>query len=178
MSGIILLSFLITSINFNPNAYNIDEIRAAFHQAVLDECQIDDFYQLALSIGDTDDAVALSYKAAGYVMKAKNTWNPIENLRLVSNYKKKINEAVHLDPSNAEVRFLRFSIGFYLPDILGLRKNIIADKEAIIENLCQFDLQGIDPEFNRFILWFIENSGHYNDAEVSLFRDYFSIPSS
>lgn len=162
------------SISLPASKDNLGEIRSSFHQSVLDENHIGEYYQLAMQIDTENHPVKLSYKAAAYVLKAKSSSNPFQRIKLVMSYIKSIDQAVSEDPSNVEIRFLRFSIAYYLPNIFGFKKHMLEDKSTIMENIHRFDHSNLSEAFNHYIFWFVENSGYFDEDELVVLRYYFS----
>ncbi len=157
----------------NPVDAELDHIRTSFHQSLLDESKIEDFYNLSQEV-DTSSALGRSYKAVGYIMKAKNEWNPIEQLILLSKYQRGINQAIESEPDNVEIRFLRFSVAHYLPDVFGLKKNMKEDKEVMMSNLDGFDLSSVNDDFDSYILWFLDDCGFYTPDELELIKQHLN----
>lgn len=157
----------------SETACELKQLRMSFHKSVVDEDKVQSFYQLT-SMVESCDVVVQSYKAAGHVMKAKTTWNPVEKLRLVLKYQGVINSLIEENPHNVEVRFLRFSIAYYLPDMFGFKKSMQLDKKALMANLNQFEVEDLDPVFNQFILWFINECGFYTTNEIAKIEAHLS----
>jgi hypothetical protein len=47
---------------------------------------------------------------------------------------KTLSKAIAADPANPEIRFLRFSIQYYVPAFLGFSKNLDEDKKVIVQH--------------------------------------------
>jgi hypothetical protein len=81
------------------------------------------------------DALIMAYLGSAQAIKAKHAWNPVNKMSFLNQGFKTINQAVAKDPNNLEVRFLRFSLQYYVPGFLGYSKNLDNDKEKIISLL-------------------------------------------
>lgn len=103
---------------------------------------------LAVNSSKTNDSlynilVAMPNKPpliTGYIgtlqaLKAKHHWNPYYKVKFVKDAQKIFTKAVAADPHNMEIRFLRFSVDYKLPRLLGYTKNMEADKDEIIAQL-------------------------------------------
>ena len=103
---------------------------------------------LAVNSSKTNDSlynvlVAMPNKPpliTGYIgtlqaLKAKHHWNPYYKVKYVKDAQKTFAKAIAADPHNMELRFLRFSVDYKLPALLGYTKNMEADKNEIITQL-------------------------------------------
>ena len=174
MPFIIVTFLLFSSWTNHGTGIDINEVRSTFHQSVMDSKAITDYYHLAMTIDTVNNPTALAYRAAGYVMKAKNHWNPLTRIKLVMKYRETINEAVRAAPKNVEVRFLRFSIAYYLPNIFGLKQDMEIDKTRIFENISATQSLGLGTDYNKYILWFVTHSAYFTDEELSLIQYHLS----
>ena len=161
----------------NSCSNQLNALRKSFHLSIVDESHISDFLAMTRELNE-DNSTLKAYRAAGYVMKAKIDWNPIERIHMLMKYQKTINLAIENDPLNVEVRFMRFAIAYYLPDILGLKIHMEDDRQAMLENLYRFDVENLDPTFNHFIIWFLENCGYYSENEIDRIKRYMKSYSS
>ena len=151
--------------------YDLNEVRISLYKAMISDDNIPAYYELSQQI-EGPDATTKAYYATGFILKAKNEWNPFEQLALAFKYLKIIQEAVDQAPHSIEVRFLRFAVAFYLPNILGFKKNMLCDKEVILQNLGQVEMLNIDPVFNDYIVSFAKKSGYYNEEEMGMVETY------
>ena len=106
---------------------------------------------LAVNSSKTNDSlynvlVAMPNKPpliTGYIgtlqaLKAKHHWNPYYKVKYVKDAQKTFAKAIAADPHNMELRFLRFSVDYKLPALLGYTKNMEADKDEIIAQLKKY----------------------------------------
>jgi hypothetical protein len=77
------------------------------------------------------------YTGTLQALKAKHHWNPYYKIKYVKDAQKTFAKAIAADPHNMEIRFLRFSVDYKLPKLLGYNKNMTADKDEIITQLIQ-----------------------------------------
>ena len=76
-----------------------------------------------------------AYLGAAYCAEAKYRWNPYAKLERVKTGMGLLNQAVTLESSNIEIRFLRFCIEEHLPGALPYKEHIATDKLFILANL-------------------------------------------
>ena len=108
--GIVLLFVTLNaSANTSP-----EMLRKSFHQSVLDESKIKEFYNLVNAIAYPSD-LEKAYQAAGNAMMAKVTSNPYSKVVYVKKYMRLMDEAITGDGENVEIRFLRIAIDKNVP---------------------------------------------------------------
>lgn len=142
------------------------KIRKCFHESVIDESMTEEFHEKVMKIKNPD-ATQYAYQAASFALLAKKTWNPIAKLSLISRYGKMIDQAIEKAPESIEIRFLRLSIDYYTPAILGRKDNISKDKSQILALLAPIGKFKLDSSFNRFILYFLEHEAICNTEELA-----------
>jgi len=162
--------FLITLILLFQNAFADDDInglRKCFHESVLDESKIDAFHKKVMSIS-MPNAVQTAYQAASFALLAKKVWNPIEKITFINRYGNLIDKAINSDPDNIEIRFLRLSIDYHTPMIIGRKNNVCSDKSLILTLLEPIVKFNVDSSFNRFILYFLAHENIYSEKEMAI----------
>ncbi|MEJ7665084.1 MAG: hypothetical protein WKG07_38975 [Hymenobacter sp.] len=101
-------------------------LRRHYEQAAAGKPAGEEFYKLLRDYAG-QDALVLSYKAASEAIKARDA-SMLNKLTYVQQAARTFDQAVGLDPRNAEIRFLRFSVESNLPPFLGLSKHVDEDK--------------------------------------------------
>src|SRR5690606_30883120 len=81
-----------------------------------------------------NSATHLAYLGALQAILAKHVFNPISKLNTFKEGKKNIEQAIKIEPDNAELRFIRLSIQKNAPSFLGYRSRINEDIEFIKKN--------------------------------------------
>lgn len=163
----LLLSFAFlrnTNTDNNPVAPNLPLIRKQLIIA-LDSKQTTDslFDQLAMIKGRS--ALITGYMGALQALKAKHAWNPYFKIKHLSDCEKTFKEAVTRDPTNIEIRFMRFSIEHNVPSILGYDENLVADREQIIKQIDLKYYAQADLTLVKTIINFLLNSKRCTPAE-------------
>lgn len=160
----ILLVFIY---QYSQASEGIDRLRKCFHASVLDESKIEDFHSKVMNIS-MPTSIETAYQAASFALMAKKTWNPIDKIAFINRYGKLIDHAISNDPCNIEIRFLRLSIDYQTPVIIGRKDNVCSDKKLILTLLKPIHKFEIDASFNRFILYFLEHEKIYSEKELAL----------
>ncbi len=97
------------------------------------------------------NALYMAYYGAFQSLMAKHAFNPYNKLDYLKKSQQSLNKAISQNPTDAEMRFLRFSIQYYVPRFLGYSSNLEEDKKVILANVhrCQGDVKAV---ISRFML--------------------------
>ena len=139
-------------------------LRRHYEQAAADKAAGEKFYNL-LRDYQQQDALVLGYKAASEAIKARDA-SMLNKLTYVQNAARTFEQAVSLNPGNAEIRFLRFSVESNLPPFLGLSKHVDEDKTFLLQAALQHPNSGMDAEAFRTVRGFLVGRGHVSEAEA------------
>ncbi len=142
-------------------------LRKSFHQSVLDESKVTEFYNLVSAI-EFPSNLEKAYQAAGNAMMAKVTSNPYSKLVYVKKYIELMDEAVLSEGENVEIRFLRIAIDKNVPWIFGREQNVEIDKKVVLDMVAKNAVPSFDPFFKRYILYFLKDEKICNDDEIKL----------
>lgn len=148
----------------NTRNYTLSELRNAYLQASKDEEAARRFYKKMAAFNEKHP-VKLAYKASSEAVMAKYNWNPYTKLKHVKTAAAIFEEAVALDRSNPEVRFLRFTVEHYIPRYLNLSEHLDEDKKLIIEGLRNHPKSGMSTEMAQTIKDFMLTKDHCSEAE-------------
>ncbi|MFD1873289.1 hypothetical protein [Hymenobacter bucti] len=153
-------SFILPSMSpYSPAA-----LRHQYEQAAANKEAGEKFYNL-LHGYKANDAVVLGYKAASEAIKARDA-SMLNKLTYVQQAAHTFEQAVALDPANAEIRFLRFSVESNLPPFLGLSKHVDEDKAFLLAAALQHPRSGLDEEAFRTVRGFLVGRGHVSEAQA------------
>lgn len=144
---------------------NTDHYRKVFHAAVLDKEKVEAFNS-TMRASPADNPVTLAYLAVSEAMLADVKWNPIEKFEQVKKYEALILQALANDPTNLEIRFLRFCVEFHVPSWLGFANHLQEDKDFILTNLNSISKMDFDPYFARYIATFMKDTGLCTTSET------------
>ena len=144
--------------------YNPAALRHQYEQAAANKEAGEKFYNL-LHDYKAQDALVLGYKAASEAIKARDA-SMLNKLTYVQQAAQTFEQAVSLDPANAEIRFLRFSVESNLPAFLGLSKHVEEDKAFLLAAALQHPRSGLDEEAFRTVRGFLVGRGHVSEAQA------------
>nr|MBC7613025.1 hypothetical protein [Pseudopedobacter sp.] len=164
---IILFTLQIT----NLKAYDIKQIRADYVIAINDSEKADQLCNHLENIKNPDPLI-LAYLGSAQAIKAKHAWNPVSKLSYIKKGFSTINEAVSKAPENLEVRFLRFSLSFYVPSFLGYSRNLTVDKNKIIDLLSRPSLikLDVDKTILKNMVYFMIDSKLCSTQEIAVLK--------
>lgn len=146
------------------SAYSPAILRRHYEQAAASKEASDKFYDLLHKYNEPN-ALVLGYKAASEAIKARDA-SMLNKLTYIQQASRTFEQAMALDPSNAEVRFLRFSVESNLPPFLGLSKHVEEDKAFLLDAALQHPRSGLDEEAFRTVRGFLVGRGHVSEAEA------------
>lgn len=162
--------FIFLFVNFNSFATNdpkLAEIRVKFYQLAFDCANTEKILEEVKAIEDPN-GIIVAYEAAMHALMAKVVWNPFSKVGHLKLSQKVFDKAVKLDPSNIEIRFIRFSVEYHIPKWLGLSKHMKEDKDFILENINSFDISCVSRDMLSYINNFIKESGWYSKSELEI----------
>lgn len=132
-SALFLICILTSFITFDLNS-----LREKYNKVASDKelCQ-----KLMLELADSKNSSAthLAYLGALQTIWANHVFSPIKKLSTFNEGKKNIEKAIHLNPNDTELRFIRLSIQKNAPAILGYKSNIDEDVLFIKNNRKQIN---------------------------------------
>lgn len=139
-------------------------LRRHYEAAAADKTAGEKFYQLLVDYHD-HDALVLAYKGAAEAIRARDA-SMFNKLTYVQQAVRTFEQAVSLDPQNAEIRFLRFSVESNLPPFLGLSKHVDEDLALLLQSALAYPKSGLDDEAFRTVRSFLVDRGHVSEDEA------------
>lgn len=131
-------------------SYGVKKLREQYYQAAKKSELAKDFYRKLDSFNEAEGTLVLGYKGMASFMLAHHAKNPIAKLKYFNEGKNHLEKAIHLDPENLELRYLRFTVQTSAPEFLGYRKSIHADKKFILDSI--YDRKSTDKDLiNRMV---------------------------
>lgn len=178
LSGLsfLLLFLLCTANSFSAYSQTNDvlEIRKGMLRAIKSPKVTDSLYNNLQAINKKTPLV-LGYFGALQALKAKDNWNPYKKVKLLVSSHKTMEQAVNTSPNDMEIRFLRFSIQFYLPGFLGLSKDMANDKNMIVQQLKQKHYGLADKDYLKNIMKFMIDSKQCTAQEVAFLHEQSAV---
>ena len=154
----VLLYFLLITTAVFAQSQSLEAVRKSFHEAVKDPQKSKEFYDYIKEHPGTDPVI-MAYKAVSKAMVAQAIWNPLAKYSHVKRFNKEINEIVSTHQNHLEIRFLRFAVEYYLPRFLMMSDHLDEDRDFLITNLSSIEGLGIDNDFAKYIIYFMNETG-------------------
>jgi hypothetical protein len=114
---------------------SLAEIRSLYKDAATQQEACNQLISRLNNKTDLPEPVYLGYKGGATMIQAKYSFNPIRKLSYFTNGKNMLEKGIGMDPSNAELRFLRFTIQNNAPSFLGYKSDIHSDKNFLLAAL-------------------------------------------
>ena len=140
------------------------EIRKKYFNAIGNERKIEKLLKQLQDI-QNPSALLLAYLAACESMRAQFTWNPYIKLAQVTKSFDFFGKAIQQEPTNAEIRFLRFSVQHNVPDFLRKNREFEEDKIVLVQN---FENTDFDAELTEFIINYLKESKRFDKNELDI----------
>ena len=156
-------------ISISVTSQTLTEVRKEFHKAVMTPEKSREFHNFIKNIDEPSPTI-LAYQAVSEALLAQVLWNPFSKFSQVMKYEKKIKQAVVLDNSNIEIRFLRLAIEYNLPSFLAMNTHIDEDLDMILMNMESVASINVDPDYGRYIFYFLESTELCTDDQIMAMR--------
>lgn len=116
-------------------AFNKDLLRTRelYYKASVNKNDAELFSDFLASAPDLEKTLLSGYQGISYMIRANHSWNPYIKLSFFTKGKDLLDEAIKKDPSNLELRFLRFCVQTNAPVFLGYSGMIEQDKTLILK---------------------------------------------
>lgn len=159
------------SFAYDGTPEEIRSIKQAMYRSI-ENARVTDSLYAKLKSKPPANALMIGYLGTLEALKAKHSWNPYNKIKFVALSQKTMKEAVNRDPSNMEIRFMRFSIQHYTPSFLGFSKDLDEDLKVIAKQYRAKHFGLADKELVRNIAAFMINSKRCPKEELALFKKY------
>jgi hypothetical protein len=153
MKKLFLIGWLFYSSSAFAGAPSLKCVRILYQEAATEEKSCRMLLQLLSSYDENTNSLLQGYKASATMMLAKYTLNPISKLSYFRKGKQMLENAIHADAANIELRFLRFAVQTNIPFLLGYHGFIESDKKLLLESLGSVK----DPQLKGMITGYFEN---------------------
>ena len=152
MKFFVCLILLLNVIFIQAQVLDSDKIRLQYPKAVSDKeiCKAMISELEKSEVKETE----LAYLGAFQAIWANHTINPISKLSSFKKGKKNIEKAIKQNPNQVEIRFIRLSIQYNIPKMLGYYSDIATDKDFVLKKFKNIE----NPNLKKLIRDFFEES--------------------
>lgn len=114
--------------------------------------------------------IILAYYGGVIALKAKHAFWPFDKLSYLNTSMDILKLSIHKDSDNLEIRFIRFSILDNIPGILGYGDEREADKDKIVNLLCEKEYSQLKESIQEGIVKYMIESGRLSDNQIDLLK--------
>jgi len=171
----IMGSFLLNIIFFfgitlgTTEVYRVDELRSYFQKAT--KCaETGQAFHKFMAEYEGQEPRILAFKAASEAVMAKYTWSPYSKMKHLKTSATIFDEAVSLDADDPEIRFLRYTIQYYIPRYLNMSGNMEEDKRIVLNSLMKYPKSGLDAEPGKIMRDVLLKGDHLTEPEKQQLR--------
>lgn len=169
-----LILILLSLVSFSGKAFSGGEVdmnylREQYYYCVSSSEKTEKLYKQLVEL-QSDNAVITGFIGALEALKAKHAWNPYRKMAHLDKAAITLAKAVQAAPNNIEIRFLRYTLEYYVPSFLGYSKHLVEDKKLIINNIIQCRYAMTDRFLVENIIKFFDEHSECKASELVLMR--------
>jgi len=142
-----------------PPATVTEDLRDEYYRANDDSDAADLFYEKMEKVPEDAPARVLGYKGIAALVEAKHSFNPINKMRYFSEGSRLLDASIEKEPSNVELRFLRFTVQDNAPFFLDYHDQLEEDKKAITTFLSDKTRVAASPSLALKISEYLKENG-------------------
>jgi len=102
------------------------------------------------------EPIVKGFEAGVQGMMAKYAWSPYYKIKYLRNSAQIFDEVIKKNPQVAEVRFLRYSLEYFIPRYLNMSSHLDEDKKIFLNSLLRYPKSDIDAEAYQTIRAFLQ----------------------
>lgn len=157
-----------------PSAPVVEYVRLTFYSSIENSDTADTFNEFFAKPFVKEDLTKypflLAFYGASETLIAKHSYNPYKKVKYLNTGLEKIGKALAADPENLEIRFLRYSILYHLPGILGYGEERLADAVYIVDKLAKGERGNLPSKILQGIVEFMLESKDLTSHERNQIR--------
>lgn len=157
----------------------IQNLRNTYYNAVEENELIDTLESIIVNnFGEVETdypPIILAYKAGIEALKSKHAFWPFVKMSKLNHSMDIFREAVSKDPENLEIRFLRYSILYYVPGILGYDDVEDLDKIKIIDLIQKEKYANLESSITKGIIEFMLRTDQLDENQTKLLNDKIEL---
>jgi hypothetical protein len=170
MGMLFIYAFLLLGLVFKTSeVYRAAELRQFYQKASKDAETAEAFHKF-MGAYDGKDPVVVGFKGASEAVMAKYAWSPYNKLKHLRASAEIFDQAVKMDPDNPEIRFLRYTVEYYVPRYLNMSAHVEEDRKLILNSLYKYPKSGLDAEPGKIMRDFLLTADHLSEQEKQQLR--------
>lgn len=151
MTKIILLTTLLFGLNIVQDPATLDSLRSAYPRAIKDS-ETCEKQLVGIKKMKNPTPIEQAYIGAYYAVRAKHLTSPLKKLNNFKEGKAQLETAVRRDPGNVEIHFLRLTIQYSAPKILGYKDHISPDLQIVMNKYSEAKPTVLKAHIKEFLL--------------------------
>lgn len=163
-----LFIFCALFVSLVASAQDLKEIRSQYPEAVVSSETTNKLSEELSNVNSGSNATLLAYKGAALILKAKYSKSKKEKKEFFKEGVSLIEDALKVDNSNLEIRYLRLSVQENSPRFLGYHINIEEDKNFILDNFSNLS----SKELKEIVKDYVLESKSFDENEKSEFKNF------
>lgn len=169
----IVLLMLISSIQISTAQVSLTQARSMYMGMMDDKCNS---LELSNKFEDSPpkDALLKAYWGASTAAAPECLGNPMEKIKYFRKGKALLDESSKQQPTNMEIRFLRFATQIKAPSFLGYKGNVQEDKNLIIKNIAAYAKTASNKDMADHIASFMIDFGELTPTEKTSLKQFSS----
>ncbi len=159
MRYVLLISLLLVGLGEVGANETIDlrKLRQQYYAAVQSADETEKLYK-ELKRNTKPSPLIVAYTGSLEALRAKHALNPYNKLQYLKEADKTMKRAVKADPDNIEIRFLRYSYQYYVPEFLGYSENKEEDVKSIVALIKAGNFAQADKSLVQNVVRFLEET--------------------
>lgn len=130
VAALIWMSFLLSG----SSVLNIAQVREWYKAAPAKESNCKQMLKQLAPV-TVSQPLLFGYKGCATMIMAKHAFNPLSKWSYFKKGKSMLEQSIAADPSNIELRYLRFTVQSNTPAFLGYKGKIESDRQFIKNNI-------------------------------------------
>lgn len=147
--------------DFQGDEVTLHKVRALYGKAATEESDCKKLLSLLPAYDDANNETLKAYRASATMLSAQYAWSPMTKMSYFKDGREHLQKAVKSDPSNIEIRYLRFTIQTESPSFLGYNDEIPEDKKMLLSSLNSLT----DKELKKMIFDYLNSSDNLTKEE-------------
>ncbi len=176
---LIFLPVVIFSNDFEKDQSLIQNLRITYYDAVEKDNLIDTLESIIFNNFGEDELkyppLILAYKAGAEALKSKHAFWPFVKMSKLNDSMDLFRVAVSQDPDNLEIRFMRYSILYYVPGVLGYDDVEDLDKAKIIDLIQEEKYANLENSITKGIIEFMLRTDQLDVVQTKILNDKIEL---
>ncbi|MCW3101671.1 MAG: hypothetical protein JWO09_111 [Bacteroidetes bacterium] len=151
MRKLLFFLFILASASLQAQNISTEQLRKAYYKLNTDSATCAELYAKVSKTNSPDNLIT-GYKGAITASMASHVKSKQEKIKLFTNGKKLLEQAIAADSANVELRFLRFTIQTNCPKALGYYRQADTDKRYILSHLDSLKNTSLKNKISEYML--------------------------